>query len=286
MDSPFMRTPFVNRDYRAAARLVLKNVWGTAILVTFVYGILSGGGSFNVNINFPSYDEATPEQLQRLYELVSSPAYLAIASFAGMLSMVTFVIGGPLKVGYARFCLKLADGRPVEFKDLFSGFDVFGEAFLLQLRIGLRILGWMLLLIVPGIVAAYRYSQAFFLLAENPGMKSGECIERSKEMMQGHKWQLFVLELSFLGWALLCILTLFIGFLWLEPYTNIAKTFFYRDVSGTTAESSRLYAPASSPYGQGYCAPSAGQPYYPPQQPQEQQRQTPKQQSDDFWKNW
>ena len=181
MDSPFMRTPFVNRDYRAAARLVLKNVWGTAILVTFVYGILTaGGGSFNVNINFPTYDEATPEQLLRLYELVSSPAYLAIASFAGMLSMVTFVIGGPLKVGYARFCLKLADGRPVEFKDLFSGFDVFGEAFLLQLRIGLRILGWMLLLIVPGIVAAYRYSQAFFLLAENPGRKSGECIERSK----------------------------------------------------------------------------------------------------------
>ena len=74
---------------------------------------------------------------------------------------------------------------------------------------------------------------ATYILAENPDMKAGEALRLSKEMMRGNKWRLFCLELSFIGWALLCGLTLGIGTLWLIPYQKAAITDFYREVSGT-----------------------------------------------------
>ena len=213
MDNRFARQPFVPKDYRAAARTALKNIWGLAIVVALVYSILAGGGfSFNVNINTTGLEE-TPEVVEQFQEIVQSPAFIAAATVGSMLGLVSFVIGGPIRVGYSRFCLKVADGKPTEFKELFSGFDVFGDAFLLQLRIALRVIGWSLLCIVPGIIAALRYLQAFYIMAENPNMKSGECIEASKRMMDGHKGDLFVLGPSFIGWMLLCVLTCGIGIL-------------------------------------------------------------------------
>ena len=220
------------RTYREMAWQALKGIWGTAIVVALVAGILTGGFSFNTNITFDvNGTEYTPESIEAVQQILSSPAFVALASISSMLSLAAFVIGGPIKVGYARFCLKVTRGEPVEFKDLFSGFDVFGEAFLLNLRITLRIIGWTLLLIVPGIIAAYRYSQAFYVMAENPALGSGDCIERSKAMMNGNKWKLFCLQLSYIGWFFLTLVTLGIAGLWMSPYMEVAQAFFYRDVN-------------------------------------------------------
>lgn len=205
------------------------------------------------------------KQTQPLYDSV---LYRAAVTFSSMYALAAFIIGGPIKVGYARFRLKAADRRgPLELKELFKGFDVFGEAFLLQLRITLRVIGWGLLLIVPGIVAAYRYSQAFTILAEHPELKSGDCIERSKAIMNGNKWRLFCLELSFIGWHFLSVLTLGILGLWIAPYEAVAEAFFYRDVTGTRAESSPLYNPATPAYPYG--TPNAYDPYQQPRDPRQ-----------------
>ena len=286
MDNMFVRTPFVPKDYRTAARLALKNVWGLAIAVTLIYGFLAGGGfRFDVNINFSDTDLDTlsPETMEQIRQIVLNPAFLTAMAFGSTLSVVSLVIGGPIQVGYSRFCLKIADGRPVEFKELFSGFDVFGEAFLLRLRIALRIIGWSLLLIVPGIIAAFRYSQAFYIMAENPGMKSGECIEASKQMMDGHKGDLFLLGLSFIGWFFVCLLTCGIGFLWLQPYVYISEAIFYRDVSGTKAETSRLYSTPTPPYGTAYYDPNTGRTYTAPNMGQQAYPQPPQQNPGDPW---
>ena len=72
-----------------------------------------------------------------------------------------------------------------------------------------------------------------FIMAENPEMSAKEAMEVSMEMMRGNKWRLFCLELSFIGWGILCLFTLGIGYLWLNPYINASLAAFYDDVSRT-----------------------------------------------------
>ena len=89
---------------------------------------------------------------------------------------------------------------------------------------------WTLLLVVPGIVALMRYSQAWFIMADDPNIRPMEAIEKSKQMMDGHKWEYFVLGLSFIWWFLLCCVTLGIGLLWLIPYIQTTVANFYDDL--------------------------------------------------------
>ena len=143
------------------------------------------------------------------------------------------VLGGAVSLGYAKFNLNLVDGQPPRFDDLFSEFHRIWPAFCLQFLMGLFVVLWSLLFIIPGILAAYSYAMAPYIMAENPDMTAREAIAASKEMMQGNRWRLFCLGFSFIGWGLLCALTLGIGNLWLRPYEEAAQAAFYRDLSGT-----------------------------------------------------
>lgn len=219
-------------DYRAIAREKLANNWGSAILAAFVAALLGGtvaGVSFSFNVTI---DE---QILYQLPEFVLR--YLMIsASIASMLSFVHFIIGGVVRQGYAVYLLKQYDGgEKPELNDLFSQFHRFGDGFCLALLQTLYIILWSLLFIIPGIVASLRYAMAPYILAENPGMTASEAITASKQMMDGHKGELFCLGLSFLGWAILSGLTLGIGNLWLTPYVNAAYTAFYRNLSRQNA---------------------------------------------------
>ena len=86
------------------------------------------------------------------------------------------------------------------------------------------------MLIIPGIIKAIAYSQLFYILAEDPDISAQDALRKSEAMMYGHKWQYFWLVLSFIGWSILCILTLGIGYLWLIPYMNVSFANFYMDV--------------------------------------------------------
>ena len=88
---------------------------------------------------------------------------------------------------------------------------------------------WTLLLIIPGIIKSLSYGLTVYILKDNPEMKNNEAIELSMKMMDGYKWKLFVLQLSFLGWVLLGILTLCIGYLWLVPYIQTTMAAFYEE---------------------------------------------------------
>ena len=91
---------------------------------------------------------------------------------------------------------------------------------------------WSLLFLIPGIVKSYAYSQALYIQAENPDMGWKECIDRSQKMMDGHKWRLFCLGMSYLGWAILCAFTFGILYLWVAPKMQQASFLFYLKVSG------------------------------------------------------
>jgi len=119
---------------------------------------------------------------------------------------------------------------------LFSRFNCFGKAIGLSIVIGIKIWLWSLLFIIPGIIAWYRHSMAFYVMAEHPEIGVIDAIEESKRLMAGNKASLFILSLSFIGWRLLCILTCGVGFVFLIPYTNAATAAFYLRVSGGGAD--------------------------------------------------
>ena len=121
--------------------------------------------------------------------------------------------------------------RP-QVENLFSIYrDNFEKAFLVPFLVQLFISLWCLLLIVPGIIMAYAYSMAIYVSNDHPELSSMEAIRRSKELMRGHKWDLFVLDLSFIGWILLAMLTGGIGIFFLLPYIEAAHAEFYRELT-------------------------------------------------------
>jgi uncharacterized membrane protein len=144
--------------------------------------------------------------------------------------IITLIIGGPFTVGLAIFSLALSRNQDPKFSQLFAGFNKFGVALGAYLLQALFVFLWSLLLIIPGIIAALSYSQTYFIIAESDSIGSLEAISKSKKLMMGNRWKLFCLGLRFIGWALLCILTLGIGFLWLTPYMWISFAKFYDDL--------------------------------------------------------
>jgi uncharacterized membrane protein len=93
---------------------------------------------------------------------------------------------------------------------------------------------WYLLLVIPGVIKTYSYALVPFLLKDDKKLKYNKAIDKSRKLMDWHKLDLFVLDLTFIGWAILSILTLGIGFLWLMPYHQITRAAFYEDVIKNT----------------------------------------------------
>jgi uncharacterized membrane protein len=156
--------------------------------------------------------------------------YGIIISASGIVVVGPLVLGGPFALGFAAYYLKKARGEPVKLKNLFEGFKLFGASFLLFLLESVFLSLWTCLFIIPGAVKSLSYSMAFYILRDNPDIKAAEAISRSRKMMLGYKRKLFLLYLSFIGWYLLCCLSLGIGFLWLFPYINLSVANFYEDL--------------------------------------------------------
>ena len=213
--------------YKLTARDALYGNWMLAVIVSFVAALLGGlvtGSNIDLTFGLDSDD------LKYLPAFVIT--YLkAVAPFALILGIVQLIIGGTVQLGYCRFLLNLHDWQSASIRDIFSQFHRFADGFCLAFLRALFVSLWTLLLVIPGIVAAYRYAMAPFILAEHPEMRASEAITASKYMMSGSKMELFFLDLSFIGWALLSALTLGIGLLWLNPYHNMTHAAFYRRLS-------------------------------------------------------
>ena len=181
------------------ARALLKGKWGLCVGVTLVY-------------------------------LLITSATNGANRFGG--GLISLVLGGPLTLGLSIFFLNIVRKKDVEFTNLFDGFNRFGVAFLAYILVAIFVILWSLLLIIPGIIAALSYSMTYYIIVDNDTIDAQTAIKKSKAMMNGHKLKLFYLGLNFLGWALLCILTLGIGFLWLFPYMGTSFALFYEDIKG------------------------------------------------------
>jgi uncharacterized membrane protein len=173
----------------------------------------------------------SPDTWPSVPALMSAVMGLATGIVIGY-ALLTIIIGGAVELGLCNYNINLLTGKEQRpFETLFGSFHIFGKALLLRLATGLLIFLWSLLLIVPGIIAAYRYSMTGYIMAQNPDIGVMEAIERSKDMMYGNKLRLFCLDLSFIGWSLLSALTLGAGSLFLNPYIQASRAAFYLEVS-------------------------------------------------------
>ena len=217
-------------EIRRKAREHLQSNWALSIGIAAVACLLGGlllGSRFlpEINIHLPKEFALS---LPRVIELTK---HIRIELKDGLIALVPFLLGGVLQLGYARFLLKQHDGKALDFNDLFSQFDRFGTGFAQDFLRTLYTFLWSLLLIVPGIIAALSYAMTPFILEEHPELTASEAIARSKDLMDGHKMDLFILNLTFLGWDILCALTANIGHLFLNPYKNAAYAVFYREIT-------------------------------------------------------
>ena len=140
-----------------------------------------------------------------------------------------------LSLSITMIFLKISDKKEIAAGDIFEGFYDFWSAFKLTWLTGLFTFLWSLLLIIPGIIKSYSYSMAIFILAENKGMSALEAINKSKKMMEGHKMDFFVLQLSFLGWILLTYVTFGIALFWVWPYMYTSYANFYKSLKSDAA---------------------------------------------------
>ncbi len=180
-------------DYRQEARSALSNKWNIAIAASLIFGLLIGAASCT--------------------------------------TVGGFIINGPLTIGYLIIMTDIFYFMQPKFESLFDGFvKCFVNSMLTYILKTLLIVAGFILLIIPGIIVSYHLSMALYIQKDNPEMSATDCLKASKEMMEGNKYRLFCLHLSFLGWILLSILTFGILFIFTAPYMQMAEVAFYEDL--------------------------------------------------------
>ena len=207
----------LNSELRAQARERLEGQWGTFVLMTFLMLVIQ------TILQIPGY-------IGSLLEILSPENVLASLSFSNI-SNILSLLALPLSWGLTVSLLRNHREESVDLENLFDGFRggrytrVFCALFLVNLFTFL----WALLLIIPGIMKAFSYALTPYILLDEPELTAKQAISRSCEIMQGRRWKLFCLSLSFIGWGILSLLTFGIGFLWLAPYMNASIAAFYED---------------------------------------------------------
>lgn len=151
-------------------------------------------------------------------------------------SLIAIGVDGFLRRGLAGMALKALRGQLVAWTDVFDGKEKLSQTLGVTYLMTLKIYLWSLLFIVPGIIASFRYALVYFVIAENPDMSASEALAESGRLMKGHKWELFVLMLSFILWGLLSLVTFGIATIWIYPYQTVTYAAFYRKLKGSPIE--------------------------------------------------
>ena len=186
-----------NSELRAEARVALTDKWVMGAVTTLVFGAVSGAAS-----------------------------YIPVVG--------TILVALPMMYGYSIVLLSVMRGGEMNIGGLFDGFNDFGRIVGTKLLQAIYTFLWTLLLVIPGIIKNYSYAMTDFILKDQPELANNAAIEKSMAMMDGNKMKLFLLDLSFIGWAILCLFTFGIGFLFLQPYVQSAHAAFYEDLKAQT----------------------------------------------------
>lgn len=222
-----MKMGFDRIRIKSNARLFYKNNTGTSICALLIYGAIVFGASIVSEFIASVYTGVNPFTVR-----AGSNDYEFFDLVSEGLSLVIGLILSPLAMGLIDWYRRTIYRR-TPLTEVFAQYTGgrFWGAIGTTVLIAVYTWLWSLLFIVPGIIKAYSYSQARFIKAENPNIPASRAIELSMIMMNGHKWELFVMQFTFIGWFLLSALTLHIlGIVYVFPYYIAALTFAYEEI--------------------------------------------------------
>lgn len=207
------------KQIKTEARQALRGYWGKGVFISFIYFFVSMVLTTIVDILFSG---GIHNWLYQEYSPVGS-------EFGNFIISLLYI---PLTVGIIWFYLGLVRTENPQVSQIFSIYTNVALSVKLigtNIMIGIFTFLWSLLFLIPGIIKGLAYSQTMLLLKDNPEFGIFEAITESRRRMDGYKWKYFLLGLSFIGWGLLCILSIGIGFLWLVPYVYTANATFYEN---------------------------------------------------------
>ena len=217
------------QQVKEQAKQIMKRNYWKMFVVTLLAGLLTGERTTiiervqNFASNNLSYD-AQPIFYSSYFQYIFY-SFISVASILGI--FYTIFIGNVIVVGKSRYFIKNHDVN-AELGEIFSGFKGnYLNVVKIMFLMNLKILLWLFLFIVPGFIKTYEYSMIPYLLAENPNLSADEAFSMSKQMTTGQKMDLFVLDLSFLGWYCLGALCCGIGLLFVPPYPEASKAEVY-----------------------------------------------------------
>lgn len=205
-------------ELKLNAKAITKSARVSAYQMTLLYLVIR----FVLGLadNYVSADEGTwveigdmQFQVQSLFHHAAFPTPVVV-----FVSVLVWLLGCVLAAGYVLYHQGVRRGEEMPVSSLFDGFGFVGKIVLLNLVITVFVALWSILFIIPGIIAGYRYRFALYNLCENPELGVMDALNMSKAQTKGYKLDLFVLDLTFIGWSLLCGLTLGILSIWITPY--------------------------------------------------------------------
>ncbi len=212
---------------KARGRAAFQSNYWRCVCVAIVLAIVIGGGGGGGGRAASKANDAREDSGQK------SQVAAMVGLSVGALSLLGIFVFGPVEVGCRRFFLVNSD-EPAEISEMgFSFRSNYGNVLLTMLLRSIFLVLWTLLFIVPGIIKSYSYRLVPYILAEDPDMPPKEAITRSRELMDGHKWSAFVLDLSFIGWELLSLLTVgIVGTFYVSPYVAATDAELYKAIRG------------------------------------------------------
>ncbi len=205
------------------------NYW-PSVGVAFLMMLFMGGST--VSSRSPQGGSAElQQQMQSADPAVITAIAIGSLLALGIAFLIKIFLSNPIELGGYAFFKSNVEAPPAPFGTIKVGFQNYWHNFVVLFLRDLFLLLWFMLLIIPGFIKLYSYAMVPFILAENPDMSATEVITRSREMMNGNKWRAFVLDLSFIGWILLGIVTLGLGLVfWTTPYMHNTHAALYLEL--------------------------------------------------------
>ena len=213
------------REMKERGKAAFKANYWPCVLVALLMGLFTATAT-------ATYRTDSSTEFQYAVQSGDKAAIVALVGafvlVAGIGLVIKIFLVNPIKLGGVHFFTENIEAGPMPVGAIKSGFQNYGHNFVVLLLQDVYLTLWFLLLIVPGLIKAYSYRMVPYILAEHPEFSATEVITRSREMMNGHKWQAFKLDLSFLGWILLGTLTLgLVNVFWTAPYMESAQAALY-----------------------------------------------------------
>ena len=195
-----------NQYFKNKALASLEGNWGTAAIAALIIGLISGGVSSAVSMPFGN-DFATGMGINSIWSLLCLP----------------------LQWGFTVFFLNLIRKEDINYERLFDGYKDFARTFLMEFLYVIAVMIGFCLLVIPGIILIIGLMMAPYILKDDKEISAMDALKKSWEVTKGHKMKLFWLGLSFIGWVILSLMTLGIGFFFLAPYIDTTFAHYYEE---------------------------------------------------------